>query len=133
MALKQAVNNGPFNEVPQSFKLIKAPEPTPPEWLSEQEVVLLFSTEDLEFKRFLQLLLYTGARRNEVLGLNWNDIDLRRKQIVIRKQICKTGRQRQIPVNGELMTAFKNWHLDKTGNLFPNYTPDQHEVSSLVA
>ena len=121
-ALKQAVDN---NTTPGPFKLLKAPHRPAPEWLRENEIANLLKTDDKEFRQFLQLLLYTGIRRNEALGLIWSDIDLRKRLINIRPEISKMGTSRQIPINIELQAVLGDWATRPLGKLFPNYTPNQ--------
>ena len=125
LALKQAVDNSHLIEAPGSFKFLQVPDPPAPEWLSEGEINNLLETDDKEFKQFLQLLLYTGLRRNEALGLDWSDIDIRRRIINIRPEISKMGNSRQIPINRDLQTVLNDWELPPIGKLFPNYNPNQ--------
>jgi len=45
----------------------------------------------------VRLLLFTGARRSEVLGLRWQDVDLKRGEIRIPEP--KEGQPKRIPLN----------------------------------
>ena len=91
-------------------------------WLTEDQIPLLLSTDDDEFKKFLQLLLYTGMRRNEALELTWSDID---DNINIRPEISKNGIGRQIVLNSNLKTILSQGSQISQERLFPNYTPNQ--------
>jgi len=44
-----------------------------------------------EFVDYIRLLAYCGARRNEALGLQWDDVDFRNSQLFIRRQITTRG------------------------------------------
>ena len=44
----------------------------------------------------LALMAYAGLRRGELLGLDWDDVDLSRRLLRVRK--AKGGRQRTIPI-----------------------------------
>src|SRR5581483_4434227 len=44
----------------------------------------------------LALVAYGGLRRGELLGLDWDDVDLERRRIRVRK--AKGGRQRTLPI-----------------------------------
>jgi len=44
-----------------------------------------------EFVDYIRLLAYSGARRNEALGLQWDDVDFRNSQLFIRRQITTRG------------------------------------------
>jgi site-specific recombinase XerD len=45
----------------------------------------------------LALFAYAGLRRSELLGLDWDDVDLERRLLRIRK--AKGGRQRVVPIH----------------------------------
>lgn len=125
-ALNQAVTLGWLSKSEfGSFKQIKLPAPEPPEWLNEQQIQSLLSQADREYQLFLQFLLHTGCRRNEALGISWNDIDLMKRQMVIRGKIGKMGKRRTIPINDVLYEVFLRWPGLKDGLLFPDYGPNQ--------
>jgi site-specific recombinase XerD len=48
----------------------------------------------------LALMAYAGLRRSELLGLEWDDVDLSRRLLRIRR--AKGGRQRTIPIHPAL-------------------------------
>src|SRR6266545_4882269 len=48
----------------------------------------------------LALFAYAGLRRSELLGLDWNDVDLERRLLKVRK--AKGGRQRVVPIHPAL-------------------------------
>ena len=108
-----------------AFKQIRTPESEPLAWLDEHQIEVLLSTSDIDFRRFMQFLLNTGCRRNEALGVTWNDVDLQKRQIVIRGQIGKIGKRRAIPINDDLLGVLHDWHGLTDGRLFPNYEPNQ--------
>ena len=66
-------------------------------------------------RRFLALLVYTGMRREEVLGLRWTDVDLASMRLHVRNTITFSGNAavegptkteagaRQIPINPSLV------------------------------
>jgi len=47
--------------------------------------------------------LNTGLRRSELLGLTWDRADLSRG--VIRLEVTKSGKRREVPLNGESYAA----------------------------
>lgn len=51
------------------------------------------------------LLLATGARRQEVLGLRWSEVDL--KEGVLTFARTKSGKVRSVPVTGEALSILK--------------------------
>ena len=52
----------------------------------------------------LALLAYAGLRRGELLGLDWDDVDLERRLLRVRK--AKGGRQRVVPIHPALAPLF---------------------------
>jgi integrase len=44
-----------------------------------------------EFADYVKLMAYSGARRNEALGLQWDDVDFGNNQLFIRRQITRRG------------------------------------------
>ncbi|MBU0507750.1 tyrosine-type recombinase/integrase [bacterium] len=125
-ALNQAVEQQWWNNLPSSrFRQIRLPEAEPPEWLVEQQIEQLLATEDDEFRDFLLFLLHTGCRRNEALGVRWEDVDLGRRQVVIRGRVGKMGKRRTIPINDALQGVLSAWSRPRAEQLFPNYGPNQ--------
>jgi integrase len=55
----------------------------------------------------LALFAYAALRRGELLGLDWDDVDLERGLIRVRK--AKGGRQRTIPIHPALERLFLDY------------------------
>ena len=55
----------------------------------------------------LALFAYAGLRRSELLGLDWDDVDLGRRLLRIR--VAKGGRQRVVPIHPALMPLFDDY------------------------
>lgn len=88
-----------------------------PDVLDRQELVRLLDAPEREgaWKRrfpgrverdrlLLALLAYSGLRRSELLGLDWDDIDLDRRLIRVRH--AKGGRWRMVPLHPALEPLF---------------------------
>ncbi len=82
-----------------------------PVYLKENEIKRLveapreyarFDTHQLRDKVMIELLVYTGARKSEVLALDWDDIDFGKKTIHIRKG--KGKKERIVPLIEPLYT-----------------------------
>jgi site-specific recombinase XerD len=52
----------------------------------------------------LALFAYAGLRRSELLGIDWDDVDLGRR--LIRVRVAKGGRQRVVPIHPGLVPLF---------------------------
>ncbi|MBI5058251.1 site-specific integrase [candidate division KSB1 bacterium] len=78
-----------------------------------------------DYHRLAMFLLNTGCRCNEGLGMTWDEVDLGRRQVVVRSAVGKMGKRRTIPINDQLAAVFRNWPGDHTSRLFPKFGPNQ--------
>ena len=79
----------------------------------------LYQAEDITDRRLLALMLFTGMRRGEILGLKWEDIDFETNTISVNKAVSYTSNQpilsstktkngvRVIPLNPQLKELLK--------------------------
>jgi len=74
-----------------------------------------------EFERFCQCLLWTGARRNEILTLHWQHVDFENKTIMLVG--TKTKEDRCVPMLPEV-EAVLSPHRKNIGRVFPAWFPD---------
>jgi integrase len=56
---------------------------------------------------FIQLGLYTGMRKGEILGLTWDRVDLDRRMVYLTDQDQKNGKHGSVPLNAEAVAAFE--------------------------
>lgn len=59
----------------------------------------------------LALMAYGGLRRSELLGLEWDDVDLAGRLLRVRK--AKGGRQRTIPIHPALAPLFAEYYATR--------------------
>ena len=59
----------------------------------------------------LALMAYAGLRRSELLGLDWDDVDLSRRLLRVRR--AKGGRQRTIPIHPALAPLFAEYYATR--------------------
>lgn len=97
-------------------------------FLSDDERVRLLRATAAHDARWLHplvlLALATGARRGELLGLRWADVDLERG--VITLHVTKNRERRAIPVAGGALSALRAWaaaRVDGAEFVFPGATP----------
>lgn len=60
---------------------------TPPVWTGEQAAVFLRAVDAHRWRALWHLAVGTGARRGELVGLRWSDVDLDRAQVRIRRSL----------------------------------------------
>lgn len=84
---------------------IKAPKPPEqkPIWINKEQFgIILKNVSDTKLKDIYEILFNTGLRANELLSLDWSNIDLENKLIHIRNSDSfqtKTGKERIVPMN----------------------------------
>lgn len=107
----------------KKIKPPKLPEKKPI-WINELELKeILSKVENIELRDIYSLLFYTGLRANELLSLEWNNIDLENRMIHIRNTksfTTKSGSERDLPLNDKAYqiiqrqrTRFKGDYLFK--------------------
>ena len=89
---------------------------------------------DEDFKRIIKVLLYTGMRSGECLGLAWEDIDFENNTISINHTLTDIGGKheltdpktessiRVVPIHDRTYPFFKKWYEDDNEYLL--HTPD---------
>ena len=105
------------------------------DFLSFEEADSLVEVADGSWKTMIVLALATGLRQGELLGLQWGDIDLERKFMVVRHSLVrgklgspKSHKARTIPLNDDTVDALQNlegrdgyvFHGEKGGALTYN-------------
>lgn len=60
-------------------------------------------------KPLVLLVMNTGLRRGEALGLKWNDIDFDHSILTVQAQNAKSGKIRHIPLNREALEVLTKW------------------------
>ena len=101
-ALNEAVKWGLIHKNPCSSVTPPRPEKRVPEvWNVEQAQEFLRAVRDHRWYAIYLIALTTGARRGEILGLEWENIDFDRKTVSIQKTVSEI---RGKPVIGEPKT-----------------------------
>ncbi|WP_040886504.1 integrase family protein [Marinobacter santoriniensis] len=74
----------------------------------------------------IMLAIHTGLRPEELLSIEWKDIDLRHKTVTVRGEIAKSGRTRHVPLSSEGCQVVRRWQRSKDGQqvglVFPGKT-----------
>ena len=85
-------------------------EPLPSEVVTE--IVSQIGTLPLMERRLMALLLFTGMRRGEVLGLRWEDLDFKTGFITVRRNATYAHNQAEVttPKHATAFAAFPSMH-----------------------
>lgn len=79
-------------------------------WISraEADVMIREAEKDLRSPHladFIRLALNTGCRKNEMLKLSWDRVDLRDNRLFLESEHTKSGKRRVVPLNEEARRA----------------------------
>jgi len=89
-------------------------------WLTQEEITRLLDayakSRNKELRAAVIVALNTGLRLGELLGLTWDRIDLSRG--VIRLELTKSGRRREVPLNAESYAALVGLNPKESGRIF---------------
>lgn len=76
-------------------------------YLEPEQIRTLFASCSDRARPIVTLLVSTGMRRNEVLGLRWEECDTRRGVIRLPGSRTKNGRPRTVPCNGAALGVLR--------------------------
>lgn len=114
------VNVNPTNEI----KLLAIPQKEKLSFSDVEIKLLLNNINDAYLKNIVLTALYTGCRLNEVLNIQWKDIDFSNWVLTIRNKEnfkTKTGKNRRIPISEFLYSLFVSDYNIITLNEPDNY------------
>lgn len=82
-------------------------------WITRAEVDALIRMAEQEPKTphladFIRLAVNTGCRKSELLGLEWDRVDLRGNSLRLEGKHTKNGKRRFVPLSGEARQALLN-------------------------
>ncbi len=88
----------------------QTPPPGRDRWLTQEEADRLMEAAERQphLHDFIVLSLNTGMRSGELLGLEWNRVDLSRRTIYLGASHQKNGKQSNVPVNETAREALLN-------------------------
>lgn len=89
----------------RGLKTVKMP-PGRVRYLTPEERAMLLDKARPELRLYIEVALQTGARRGELCGLRWEDIDMRARRVSFPK--TKNGEKRTIPMTDTLHSLLLN-------------------------
>lgn len=72
----------------------------------------------------IQLLLFTGARKTEILSARWEHIDMKRRILTV--PLSKSGHMRHIPLSDAALNVLRKMRRRRSGWIFPSPKSDSH-------
>jgi integrase len=79
--------------------------------LTQEELKALWrALGDDRFSEIIRLLLLTGCRRNEIGRLQWQEVDLARKMIILGPERTKNGRTFELPLSSQALAILSRQH-----------------------
>ena len=90
--------------------------------LTPYEQARLLQVSSVSLKPILITALNTGMRRGEILGLEWEHVDLKNRKITLACTNTKNKKRREIPINEELFSLLATLRAGANGSpyVFPN-------------
>lgn len=79
--------------------------------LNKDEETKLLESSSPALKAILLCALHTGMRKNEILSLKWDNVDLEKKIITLEHTNTKSKKTRRIPINSTLRRIFLEQRL----------------------
>ena len=105
-------------------KVKKQPEePFQPHPINEQEIQQILPFISDAVRPCVAIGFYTGLRRQELLGLRWENIDFTRKTLYIPK--TKTERPRTLGLTADIAQILQGLNPRKSGLVFEKITKDK--------
>lgn len=80
--LDEVIDSNPIQRTRPSKHIKKEPEP-----FNNNEILAILSALSYPYKEYFQVAFYTGLRTGELLALRWQDLDLAKNKIFVRKSI----------------------------------------------
>lgn len=88
------------------IKQLKEP-PGRVKWLTKEEAGVLLSQLPNHLKLMARFSLATGLRQSNVKNLQWSDIDLVNKRLIVKGEHFKNGNNFGIPLNNEALSVLQ--------------------------
>ncbi len=116
--------DNPIKEVKKFF----IPEKEKLAFSTEEIRLLLEAIPESNFKNIVLFGLFTGCRLNEILTLQWQDIDFLERMVIIRNKPnfqTKTGKMRHIPMSIKLHELLNSLQGNKEPKIIDFRTPEK--------
>lgn len=72
-----------------------------------------------QLERIAKAMLETACRPGEILSLQWMDVNMLQREIIIHAEKAKTRRNRLVPISPRLYSVLEMRRLDPSGQELP--------------
>ncbi len=83
-----------------------------------QELMKALDTEPIHIRAMVEVAIFTGMRRGEIVGLKWSDIDFEHQKISVKRSIYKPKKQKSLEKDPKSQSSIRTIaipeHLCKT-------------------
>ena len=123
--LNLAYKDGRIDRLPHLTKFKEAPVRV--RWITREQAQLLIQQLSQRWMRNAVIFaLSTGARANEILSLEWSQVDLNEKVAWLTADKTKSGKARPIPLNDDTCAVLKSCQGDDPSWVFVRNTTGQN-------
>lgn len=94
---------------PVKYQWLK-PDPPRIRYLNQNEAKTLITQADKlrpDLAQFIKLAINTGCRKTELLTLEWTDINIQKRYLLLWPENTKTGKRRVLPLNQSALEALQ--------------------------
>jgi integrase len=102
-------------------------------WLTPEEATRLLDvcrdSRNADLLDLVELALFTGTRRGELLGLTWERVDRARGVILLDSTSTKSKRRREVPLNGRADAVLARRGSKATGPVFSSRRWDHYRTA----
>jgi integrase len=115
--IKKAVEWDVLDRMPCTIRLLPVPPPSAPFYEVDELAGLISAAQHRSQDAYLVVLLAAdaGLRRGEIAGLQWGDVDLKKRQLCLQRAVWqghieapKGGRLRYVPLTQRLAAALQD-------------------------
>lgn len=123
-------SGGPLIDIKSTCRtIIRSKQEAPPKALSKEYLNKLLSVSPDHLKPIFLLGAHAGLRVGEVFGLHWEDVNLLKGVMTIKRSYTgptKNGKTRRVPLSSKLETMFLDLEGYKTkkGQIFKTFDPN---------
>jgi integrase len=116
---ERLIPSTPFKVVTETVIKLDPETPRERRFKSDDDEEALLLAANPHLRAVIIAMLDTCCRPGELLSLQWRDVDLERRQLVVRPEKTKTRRGRLLPISSRLLSTLQMRRLGPDGQELP--------------